>query len=99
MKCYGDNEDRNMPHTIKRRQADRIVHILHRNCLRKRVVVGKMEERIEMTGRRGRRRKKLLDNLKETTGYWKLKKDALDCPLWRSRFGRRYGPVVTHTTE
>jgi hypothetical protein len=29
------------------------------------VIEGKLEGRIEMTGRRGRRRKKLLDDLKE----------------------------------
>jgi hypothetical protein len=34
------------------------------------------------------RRKQLLDYLKETTGYWKLKEEAIDLILWRSRFGR-----------
>jgi hypothetical protein len=52
-----------------------------------------------MTGRRGRRRKQLLDDLKEKGGYWKLKEEELDRSQWRSRFGRRYGPVVRHTTE
>jgi hypothetical protein len=55
-----------------------------------------------MMGRRGRRRKQLLDELKETRGYWKLKEEALDRTLWRTRFGRRYGPktdyVMTTTT-
>jgi hypothetical protein len=32
-------------------------------------------------GRRGRKRKQLLDEVKETTGYWKLKQEALDCTL------------------
>ena len=31
-----------------------------------------------MAGRRGRRRKQLLDELKEERGYWKLKEEALD---------------------
>ena len=31
-----------------------------------------------MTERRGRRRKQLLDDLKETTGYWEWNKEALD---------------------
>jgi hypothetical protein len=35
-------------------------------------------------GRRGRRRAQLLDNLKKTRGYWKLKEEALDRKLWRS---------------
>jgi hypothetical protein len=37
------------------------------------VIEGKLEGRIEMTGRRGRRRKQLLDDLKEKNRYWKLK--------------------------
>jgi len=39
-------------------------------------------------------KKQLLDVLKEMRGYWNLKDDALDCTLWRTRFGRGYGPVV-----
>jgi hypothetical protein len=49
-----------------------------------------------VTGRRGRRRKQLLDDLKETTGYWKLKEAALDGTLWRTRVGRGYEPVVRY---
>jgi hypothetical protein len=48
-----------------------------------------------MTGRRGRRRKQLLYDLKEKRRYWKLKEEALD----GTRFGRGYGPVVRQTTE
>jgi hypothetical protein len=51
-----------------------------------------------MTGRRGRRRKQLLDDLKETGGYRKLKEEELDRAVWRVRFGRGYGPVVEHST-
>jgi len=39
-----------------------------------------------MIGRRGRRRKQLLDGLKETRRYWELKEEALDHTLWRARF-------------
>jgi hypothetical protein len=60
------------------------------------VIEGKLEGRTEMTGRRGRRRKQLLDDLKE---YWKSKEEALDRTLWRTRFGRGYGPVVRQTAE
>jgi len=63
----------NILRAVKRRKDDWIGHILCRNCRLKRVIEGKIEERIEVTGRRGRRRKKLLDELKEKTGYWKLK--------------------------
>jgi hypothetical protein len=46
-----------------------------------------------MTERRGRRRKQLLMTLKKRE-YWKLEEEALDRILWRTRFGRGYGPVV-----
>jgi hypothetical protein len=46
---------------------------------------------IEVTGKRGRRRNQLLD---EKRGYWKLKEETIDRTLWRTRFGRGYGPVV-----
>jgi hypothetical protein len=41
----------------------------------------------------------LLDDLKEKRRYWKLKEEALDRTLCRSRFGRGYGSVVRQTTE
>ena len=37
-----------------------------------------------MTGYLGRRRKQLLDDLKEATGYWKLKEEALDRAVRRT---------------
>jgi hypothetical protein len=92
-------EERNILHTIKRRKADSIGYILRRNCLLKHVIEGKLEGRMEMTGRRGRRRKQLLDDLKEKRRYWKLKEEALDRTLWRTRFGRGYGTVVRQTRE
>jgi hypothetical protein len=51
-----------------------------------------------VTGRRGRRRGKLLDDLKETAGYSQLE-EALDRTTWRARFGRGLGPVVRQTTK
>jgi hypothetical protein len=42
-------------------------------------------------GRRGRRRKQLLDDLKETRGYWIFKEEALDHTLRRARFGGAMG--------
>ena len=54
---------------------------------------------MEVTGRRGRRRRKLLDDLKERRGYCHLKEEAPDRTLWRTRFGRGFGPVVRQTTE
>jgi hypothetical protein len=92
-------EERNILHTIKRRKANWIGHILRRNCLLKHIIEIKIQERLEVTGRRGRRRKQLLDDLKEKIGYWNFKEEALDRTLWRTRFGRGYGPVVRQTTE
>jgi hypothetical protein len=63
------------------------------------VIEGKLEGRIEMTGRQGRRRKQLLDCLKEKRRYWELKEEAPDRIVWRTRFGRGYGPVVRQATE
>jgi hypothetical protein len=71
-------EERNIVHTIKRRKANWIGHSLRRNCLLKHVIEGKLEGR---TGRQGRRRKQLLDDLKEKRRYWKLKEEALDRTL------------------
>jgi hypothetical protein len=47
-----------------------------------------------VTGRRGRIRKQLLDELKEKKGFCKLKEEALDCTHWRTRFGGGYGSDV-----
>jgi hypothetical protein len=41
-----------------------------------------------VTGSKGRRRKQLLNDFKETRGYCILKEEALECNLWRTRFGR-----------
>jgi hypothetical protein len=76
-----------------------IGHILRRNCLLRRVIEGGVNGRIEVTGRRERRRRKLLDDLKERRGYSHLKEEALDRTVWRARFGRGFGPVVRQTAE
>ena len=52
-----------------------------------------------MTGRRGGRCRKLLDDLKERTWYSHLKEEALDHTMWRAGFGRGFGPVARQTTE
>jgi hypothetical protein len=54
---------------------------------------------IEVTERQGRRRRKLLDGLKERRGYSHLKEEALDRSMWTARFGRDFGPVVRQTTK
>jgi len=72
---------------------------LRRNCLLQRVIEGKIKGGTEVTGRRGRRCRKLLDDLKEGTGYSHLKEEALDRTMWRARFGRGFGPVLRQITK
>ena len=88
------NEQRNILHEIRKRKANWIGHILHRNCLLQQVIEGKIKGQVEVTRRRGRRLKKLLDELKERRGYSELEEEALDRTMWRNRFGRGFGPVV-----
>jgi hypothetical protein len=52
-----------------------------------------------VTRRRGRRRKKLLDDLKDRRGYFYLQEEALDRTMWRNRFGRGVGLVVRQIPE
>jgi len=61
-------------------------------------IEGKLNGRIDVTRKRGRRRKLLLDDLKEKGGCWKLKQGALGRTLWRTRLGRGSGPVVRQKT-
>jgi hypothetical protein len=91
-------ERRYILHEISKRKSNWICHILCRNCLLQRVIKGKIKGRIEVTGRRGRRCRKLLDGLKERRGYYYLKEEALDRAMWRSRFGRGFG-LVRQTTK
>jgi hypothetical protein len=54
------------------------LYLLRRNCLLKQVIEGKIKGEMEVTRSRGRRRKKLLDDLKERRGYSHLKEETLD---------------------
>jgi hypothetical protein len=75
-----------MLRAIKRKKANWIEDILHRNCHLKHIT----QENIEVTERRGRRRKELLDDLMEMRECYNLKGKALDSTLYRTRFGRDY---------
>ena len=83
---------------MKRRKASSVGHILRRNCLLRPIIEGNADRGVEVTGRRVKRRKQLLDDLKETRVYWGLKDKALASDLCRT-LGRGYGPVVRQTTE
>jgi hypothetical protein len=92
-------EQRNILHEIRKRKANWIGHIIRRNCIVQRVTEGKIQGRIEVTRRQGRRRRKLLDDLKNRRGYSHLKEEALDRTMWRAHFGRGFGPVVRQTAK
>ena len=87
-------EQRNIVHEISKRKSNWFGHILCRNYLIEQVIEGKIKGGIEVRGRRGRRLRKLLDDLKERRRYSHLKEEALDRTMWRARFGRGFGPVV-----
>jgi hypothetical protein len=58
-------EERNIIHTVKRRKADWIGHILRRNFLLIHAIKGEIEGEREVRRRKGRRYKQPLDDLKE----------------------------------
>jgi hypothetical protein len=82
----------------RNRKANWIGHILREYCPLTHVIEGKIEERREMTGRRGKRLTQLVDGFNEKRGYWKLKEAALDRTVCRTRSGRGCGPVVRQTS-
>jgi hypothetical protein len=90
-------EQRNILHEISKRKVNWIGHILCRNCLLRQGIEGKIKGGMEVTGRRGRRRKKPPDDLKDRRGYSHLEEQALDRTVWRNCFGRSFGPVVSQT--
>ena len=91
------NEQRNIIHEIRKRKANWIGYILRRNCLLKQVIEGKIKGEMVVKRRRGRRRKNLLDDLKDRRGYSNLKEEALDRNMWWDRFGRDFEPIVRQT--
>jgi hypothetical protein len=61
-------------HTKNKKEGYRMVHTMRRYCLLKHVTEGRIGEWTGVTGRQGRRRQQLLDDLKGgKRGYWKLR--------------------------
>jgi hypothetical protein len=58
-------EERNILRKLKSRKVKWIGHMLRRNCLLNHVIERKLEGKTEMTGRRERKFKQLLDDVKE----------------------------------
>jgi hypothetical protein len=92
-------EQGNILHEIRKRKDNWIGHIFLRNCLLKQVIEGKIKGEMEVTKRRGGRRKKLLDDLKNRRGYSHLKEEALYRNMLRNIFGRGFGPDVRQNTK
>jgi hypothetical protein len=92
-------EQRNILHEMSKRKVKLIRHILRRNCLLKQVIGGKIKGGTEVTGRRGRRSRKLLDDIKEKRRYSHLKEESVDRCMWRARLGRGFGPAVRQTIK
>jgi hypothetical protein len=92
-------EQRNILHEISKRKANWIGHILRRNYLLRQVIEGKIKGVIEVTERRGRRRRKLLDGLKERRGYSHLREETLDRTMWTARSVTGFGHVVRQTAK
>ena len=92
-------EERYVIHTIQGRKASSTGHIMRRRGLLNHINEGKIEGRIEVTGRRGRRLTWLLYDLNEKRGHWKLKDETLERPFWRICFERGYGCFVCQATE
>ena len=92
-------EQRNILHDIRKRKANWIGHTLRKNCFLQRVIEGKIQGGKEVTGRQGRRRRKILDDLKKRRGYSHLKQQSSGSHYVRARFGRGFGPVVRHTIK
>jgi hypothetical protein len=93
------NEQRNILHEIRKWKANWIGHILCRNRKQKKVIKGKIKGEMEVTRRQGRRCRKLLDDLKDRTGYSHLKEEALYRIMWRNCFGGGFEPVVRQNIE
>jgi hypothetical protein len=92
-------EQRIILREIIKRKANWIGHTVRRNCLLQQVIKGKIKELIEVTGIRGRRRRKLLDDVKKRRIYSHLKEEALDRTMWRALLERGFGPVARQTTR
>jgi hypothetical protein len=92
-------EQRNILHEIRKRKVNSFGRILCRKSLLRRFIEGMIKGGIEVTGRQGRRCRKLLDDLKGRRGNSHLKEEALDRTMLRAGFGRGFGPVVRQTAK
>ena len=86
-------EERNILRKIKERKTIWIDQILLSNCFLKLASEGQTEGTQER-----RRLKQLLGEILGTRKYWKLREEALNRILWRTRCRRLYGSDVRQAT-
>jgi len=79
---------------MKSWKANWICHIACRNCVLKHVIDGKIED----TGRRGRRRKQLLNDLQEKEQLLESELESTRSTLCRTRFEKGSGVLARQTT-
>jgi hypothetical protein len=96
---YRVKEESFILHTIKFRSVNWIDINLNKTVLVKHVIEGKTKGKIEITGRRRGILMQLLHELKDKTGFSKLKEEALDRTHGRTRVGRGYVSVVRLDNE
>ena len=78
-------EKRTLQNNILRKKATWIGHTLRSNCLLHNVIQGQMTEVKGV----GRRRTRLLDDLRKRRRYWELKEKAEDRSRWKGEFINR----------
>ena len=83
---------------IIKKRADWVCHLWRRDCL---VVKGKVEGRIEVMGRGGRRRKQLLETLRGRDGRGSTRSHCVEKSLWKRLWIRVSGipGAITLTGE
>jgi hypothetical protein len=69
--------------------------MLHRNCLLKHITEGKIAGGEAGAGRCNQ----ILNGLKQTRRYWKMKQKPLDDIFLETRYGRVYGLVTRQTKQ
>jgi hypothetical protein len=71
--------------------------IINLHCFLKQVIEGKIKDRLKLQEDEEEDVRSYWMTFKDRRGYSHLKEEALDRTVWRNRFGRGFGPVVSQT--
>jgi hypothetical protein len=88
-------KQRKILQTIKMKEVNWIGHVLCRNCLLRHVTEGNIEGRIDVTERRGRRQKKLMNDLEKTRRMPSIERESTRSPSVENSLWRRLGTCNT----